>query len=225
MLSWYLQIATLALGVAASPLPIVAVIVILLTKRARVASIVLLVSWVVGVTLMLGISIAFAESLRVPARGTDLAWEGVFTALLGVGLVVAGVLSRRGRLRSGSPEAPPAWVSAVDNLSPAGGAFVVFTNATTSPKNIALAITAGKLFGSPPKPIIERGSAVLLYVAIASITIALPVGLYLFGGERSVAKLEQWKRAVTANAAVVMEITLLVLGLGLAARGIYNVLS
>jgi len=219
--SWFLQIALLALGVAASPLPVVAVLVVLLTRRARLGSIVILVGWVLGISVAVGIAIVFADQLQVPKAGTDLAWEGLFLVLLGIGLVMMGVLSRRGRFRSENPEEPPSWVNSVDNLSPFSGAVVVFLNATTSPKNLALAITAGRVLTTNGPRFVEV-PAVLLYIAIASITITIPVTLYFFGGQRSTALLERWKRNVTAHAAAVMEISLLVIGVGMTVKGLYN---
>jgi hypothetical protein len=220
-----LKIATLALGVAASPLPVVAVLVLLLTKRARVASIVVLVSWLAGVTAALLIALLFAGSVTPPPAGVDTPWEGSFALLLGIGLVTMAALSRRGRFRQADPDATPSWVKSVDNLSPVGGAIVVFLNATTSPKNLALAITAGRLISQVRPPLPEAAFWVVLYVGIASLTISIPVGLYLFGGERSVTVLDNWKQAVTMHAAAVMEITVYVLGLAMTARGLFNLLS
>jgi hypothetical protein len=225
LVGWFLQIALLALGVAASPLPIVAILVLLLTRRARPGSIVMLIGWVLGVAVALSISIAFADTIRVPKVGTDLPWEGLFMLLLGIGLVMMGVLSRRGRFRSADPEQPPSWVNSVDNMSPLGGGAVVFLNATTSPKNLALAITAGRLIASSGVPLTETVPAVVVYVVIASLTLAIPVGLYFFGGDRSTAVLQRWKQRVTANAAAVMEITLLVIGVGMTVKGLLNLLT
>ncbi len=60
----------------------------------------------------------------------------------------SGSSSRHGWLAgvagaSEDPGAAPKWVDAVDDLSPMGGAVVAFSNALTSPKNLALAIAAG----------------------------------------------------------------------------------
>jgi hypothetical protein len=221
---WFWQIALLALGVAASPLPVVAVLVILLTRRARIGSLVMLVGWVAGVSVALAIAVMFADQLQVPKAGTDLPWEGLFFVLLGIGLVMMGVMSRRGRFRSPNPQEPPTWVNSVDNLSPLGGAFVVFLNATTSPKNLALAITAGRVLANQ-EPWFAEVPAALAYIAIASLTIAAPVVLYFFGGDRSIAIIEGWRRKVTANAAAVMEISLLVIGAGMTVKGLMNLLS
>lgn len=220
--SLLIQIATLALGAAASPLPVVAVLIILLTKRARPGSIVAAVGWVLGNALIIGLAVIFAGAIPEPRGGTDLWWEGMFTALLGVGLVVMGVMSRRGRLRSPQPESPPTWIHSVDNLSPMGAGFVTFLNATTSPKNLALAITAGRVISRSGLSAGAMTSAAAVYVAVASSSVVIPVVLYFVGGEKSVNLLKRWRDGVTANAAAVMEITLLVLGIGLSLRGLYN---
>ncbi len=220
-----LQVIPLALGVAASPLPVVAVIVILLTERARLSSVVFSVAWVAGNMLAIGFAVAFAGRVEIPKVGFDLPFEGAITFLLGTGLVVFAWLSRRGRRQSGEPDAPPSWVHSVDNLSPWGGALVAFSNATTSPKNLALALAAGAVIQiSTPRPASTLVSQ-LIYVAVASITVVGPVVVYFVGGERSTAILQRWKRNITAHASAFMEVLLLVLGVVLAARGLYNLLS
>lgn len=221
----FLQITTLALGVAMSPLPVVAVLVILITKRARPGSIVAAVSWVLGNALIISLAVVFAGSIPEPRGGTDLWWEGIFTVLLGVGLAVMGVMSRRGRRNSPEPDAPPTWVNSVDHLSPVGAGLVTFTNATTSPKNLALAITAGKVINRAGLSASAMTSASVFYVVVASLSVVVPVLMYFVGGEKSVALLKRWRDSVTANAAAVMEITLLVLGIGLSVKGLYNLLS
>ena len=220
-----LQVIPLALGVAASPLPVVAVIVILLTERARLSSVVFSAAWILGNLVAIAFAVAFAGRVRLPAEGFDIPFEGAVTFLLGAGLVVIAWLSRRGRRQSEEPDAPPSWVHSVDNLSPWGGALVAFSNATTSPKNLALALAAGAVIQvSTPRPASILVSE-LLYVAVASITVVGPVVVYFVGGERSTAILLRWKQRITANAAAVMEVLLLVLGVALTIRGLVNLLT
>jgi len=223
--SLFIQIATLALGAAASPLPVVAVLIILITKRARPGSLVLAASWVIGNALIIGIAVIFAGAIPTPRSGTDLWWEGAFTLLLGIGLVVMGVHSRRGRRFGPKPETPPTWVNSVDHLSPAGAGLVAFSNATTSPKNLALAITAGRAISRSGLSVSGMTTAATLYVVVASLSVVIPVLMYFIGGDRSVTMLKRWRDSVTANAAAVMEITLLVLGIGLSLKGLYNLFT
>ena len=98
------RIAVLALGVALSPLPIVAVLIILLTKRARAGSLVFLAAWVAGTATAITIATVFAGTLKTPKVGLDLPFEGGVTVLLGIGLAVTGWLARRGRLRAGAAD-------------------------------------------------------------------------------------------------------------------------
>jgi hypothetical protein len=223
--SFFPQIPLLALGVAASPVPVVAVLIILLTERARVSSLVFATSWVLGNALAITIAIVLAGQIRRPLAGYDLPYEGTVTALLGIGLVVGAWLSRRGRLRSGEQSDPPTWVRAVDNLSPVGGAVVAFSNATTSPKNLALAIGAGAFIRSATRIQSQWVEGGVLYVTIASVTVVLPVLVYFIAGTRAEPVLARWKSNITARAAVGMELTLLVLGISLAAKGLLNLLT
>jgi hypothetical protein len=219
------RVALLAMGVALSPLPIVAVLIILLTKRARVGSLVFSAAWVLGNAAAIALAVAFAGSLGRPRQGLDLPAEGLVTVLLGIGLFTTAWLSRRRRWRSEDPQATPKWVEAVDGLSPLGGAVVAFSNALTSPKNLALAIAAGVTIRAATRIPAEIVASSLLYVAVASLTIVTPVVVYLIAGKRAEPLLARWKQRVTSRAAVVMEIGLFVFGLGLALKGLYNLLT
>ena len=219
------QLATLGLGVAASPLPVVGVLIILLSKRAFPGGLTLAISWVVGVITALAITIHFSASIRMPPAGTDLETEGIFALLLGIGLIVMGALSKRGRLRSPSGGEPPAWVNSVDGLSPIGAGLFAFSNATTSPKNLALAITAGRAVTESTLFVQGALPAILIYIVLASSSVVVPVLIYILGGQRSVALLESWRERITAHAAVIMEILLFVLGIGMSVKGLYNLLA
>jgi hypothetical protein len=219
------QIAVLAIGVALSPLPIVAVLIILLTKRARMGSLVFSAAWILGNATAIVLAVAFAGSLKPPGQGLDLPAEGMATLLLGIGLFATAWLARRRRWHAEDPLATPRWVEAVDDLSPMGGAVVAFSNALTSPKNLALAIAAGVAIRNATRVPAEIAASELLYIAIASLTIVIPVVIYLVAGKRAEPMLARWKRRITSRAAVVMEIGLFVFGLGLALKGLYNLLT
>lgn len=218
------RIVTLAFGVALSPVPVVAVLVILLTARARVGSVVFASSWVLGNAVAITLATVFARRVTGPLPAFDLQSEGLAIALLGVALIVTALLSRLARFRSRDPSATPRWVTAVDNLSPAGGAVVAFTNATTSPKNLALALAAGLAIESAGRGI-EVVPAALLYVGVASVTVVTPVIVYFLAGERATPLIARWKERISRRAAAILEITLFVFGVALAARGLYNLLA
>lgn len=219
------QLTTFALGAAASPLPVVAVLIMLLTKRAKPGSIVMAICWALGNVTVIAIAIAFSKSLQPPARGLDPATEGTIALVIGVSLVIMGLVARRSRAHGNHETTVPKWVDSVDSLSPAGGGTLAFLNATTSPKNLALAITAGRLIAESTKSVPVMFASGLYYALIASLSIVVPVLFYFIGGERSIATLSRWRQLVTANAAAVMEIILLVLGIVLSLKGVFNLLA
>ena len=67
------QVIVAGLIVAASPLPIVAVLIILLTKRARLGSLVFAAAWLVGNALAITLSIVLAGRVKPPPSGAGLA--------------------------------------------------------------------------------------------------------------------------------------------------------
>lgn len=222
MNSLVVQLATLGLGVAASPLPVVGVLIILLSKRAFPGSLTLAVSWVLGIVVALAVAMGFSASIRMPRAGTDLQSEGVFALLLGVGLMITGAITKRSRSRSPQSQEPPLWVSSVDGLSPVAAGLLAFSNATTSPKNLALAITAGRRVVESSVSYYGAASAIAAYVLIASSSVMIPVIIYIFGGRRSAAILQGWRQRITQHATVIMEIMLFVLGVAMSAKGLYN---
>jgi len=217
-------ITPLALGVAISPLPIVGMLVLLLTKGARRNSLVMLACWVLGNALMLGIAVLFAGRLPEPRRGMDLPAEWLFASLIGLALIAMAGISWFGRKDKPQGGEPPVWLTRVDNLTPWGGAFIAFSNATTSPKNLALTLTAGLVIARTASPIPMLSSGVA-YVAIASTLMVIPVVFYFVGKERSVVVLTRWKANITAHASAFIEIVLLVIGIAMTARGLYNLFT
>lgn len=218
------SITPLALGVAISPLPVVGILVLLLTKGARVNSLVMLACWVVGNMLTLGVAVLFAGRIPQPRHGTDMPAEWLFALAIGLALIAMAAISWFGRKDKPGGGEPPAWLSRVDDLTPWGGAVIAFSNATTSPKNLALTLTAGVAIArtASPVPIITSG---VYYVAVASTLMVIPVVFYFVGGERSVAVLTRWKSRITAHASAFIEIVLLVIGIAMTVRGLMNLLG
>ena len=98
-------------------------------------------------------------------------------------------------------------------------------NATTSPKNLALAITAGKFIAARGLSATQASAAIGYYVVLASVSIVIPVVFYFVGGEKSTSTLRRWRDVATVNAAAAMEITLVVLGFAMSVKGLHNLLT
>jgi hypothetical protein len=71
----------------------------------------------------------------------------------------------------------------------------------------------------------QEWTALVIFVVLSSLSVALPVTYYLIGGEHSKAVLDNMKVKLIANNAAVMAVLLLVFGVKLLAGGMQGLLG
>ena len=112
----------LALGVAISPVPVIAVILMLLAPRAGAASAAFGLGWVLGIIVVTVVTLLVAGGADVGgtsgAPSTAASW---IKLVLGVLLLLVGVRQWRGRPRGDEPAPLPTWMAAIDEVTPAKG--------------------------------------------------------------------------------------------------------
>ena len=109
----------------------------------------------------------------------------------------------------------PKWMGALDSFSPvkAAGAGVVLSG--VNPKNLLLAVAGAVAIAQAGISTGQQVAAYVVFVAIASIGVAAPLGIYFALGERSRQILETMKNWLARNNAVIMAVLLLVIGVKL----------
>ena len=199
-----------ALGIAASPIPIVAVILMLFSARPRLNSVVFTSTWVAGIG-----AVAAAVAL-IPGIGFDgespgdgRAW---FRVIAGVVFLVLGVVNWRRRPAPGEEPSTPAWMRA--ERSPGLGSAVLLgiVLSILNPKDLALSAAGGAAIGSENLAVGATLAAVLVFTAIATSTVVLPVSLYIVVGARMDDTLETIKSWLLRHNAVALSVIWLVLG-------------
>lgn len=208
-----------ALGIALSPFPIVAVILMLFSARAKTNGLAFVAGWVVGLLLVGGaILVLGAGSTGTPSEPSQTSL--VVQALLGLLLLAAAFKQYRSfRAQPDEPEMP-AWMRSIDEFS-AGKSFgVAALLSGVNPKNLALNAAGVLVITQAGMSATEEWVALLVFVVLASLTVALPVLFYLIGGESSKATLDRMKVWLVANNAGVMAALLLVFGVKLLSAGV-----
>ena len=115
----------------------------------------------------------------------------------------------------------PKWLSTVESVSPPKAFGFAVLLAAVNPKNLIL--TAGAAAGLAQVPGLSTSDAVvaiIVFVAIASLTILLPVLYALLGGEHAKATLDAVKEWLTVHNAAVLTVLFLVFGVDLIAKGL-----
>lgn len=214
------ELLPLGLGVAVSPVPIIAVILMLLAPKAGGTSLGFLAGWVVGVVIAVTVFVVVANVAGLASStgpSTAASWIKI---VLGALMLVLAVAQWRSRPAPGETAALPKWMSAIDSFTAAKAAGLGFVLAAVNPKNLTLCIAAGVAVGAVDLSVGQDVVAVVVFTLIAVSTVAVPVIAYLAAKERMRAPLDSLHHWLVANNATVMAILLLVIGVVLVGKGI-----
>jgi threonine/homoserine/homoserine lactone efflux protein len=202
-----------AIGIAISPIPIAAVILMLFSGRARSNSVSFMIAWILGIAAVttIVVSIPGLES-DDSAPSTTTGW---IKLVLGALLLLVGARQWRSRPGAGEEPAVPGWMARIDELRPAAAFGLGFLLSALNPKNLLLAAAAGASFGALSLSTGETAGSIVVFTAIASITVTVPVIGYLIAGRRLDPTLDRTKAWLIGNNAAVMAVLFLVFGVSL----------
>ena len=214
------EVLTFAIGVAISPVPIIAVILMLFSGRARVNGPAFLVGWVLALATVSTVVYVLSHDGNVAtssAAADSVSWGKI---VLGVVLLMLARRNWRKRPAAGEEPPMPKWMGPVDSLTPAKAFGLGVLLAGVNPKNLIL--TAGAAAGLAQLGLSTTDAVVAtaVFVVIASLTIVVPVLYALLGGEHARGTLESAKVWLSAHNAAVMAVLFLVFGVDLIAKGL-----
>jgi len=123
-----------------SPMPIVAVVLMLVTRRARTNGPAFLLGWIAGIAIAGAILLAIAGPASASDDGQPAAWVDWLKLVLGLLLLLVAARQWRGRPHEGDDAPTPKWMGALDAFTPvkALGAGVLL--GTVNPKNLLLIV-------------------------------------------------------------------------------------
>ncbi len=210
----------MALGVAISPVPIIAVILMLLAPKATGTSLGFLLGWVVGIVVAISLFVVVANAIGLSSStgpSTGSSWTKI---VLGILLVLLALKQWRSRPGPGETASLPKWMAAIDTFTAVKAAGLGFLLAAVNPKNLALSIAGAVVISSAELSTSKVVVAIAIFVVIAASTVAVPVLAYLVARERMRAPLDSLHTWLVANNATVMAVLLVVIGVALVGKGI-----
>jgi threonine/homoserine/homoserine lactone efflux protein len=206
------QTLSLAVGVALSPVPIIAVILMLVTPRARSNAPAFVVGWLVGLAIVGTIVLLVAAPANANDDGEPATWVDVLKLVLGLLLVLVALRHWRDRPREGEEAPTPTWMGAIDAFTTvkAAGAGAVLAGA--NPKNLLLAVGAAAAIAQTGIPAGEQAVAYAVFALIGTVGVGAPVAIYFALGDRAGAVLDGLKTWLGRHNAVIMAVLCLVIG-------------
>jgi hypothetical protein len=209
----------LAVVVALSPVPIVAVILMLLAPRAGGTGVGFLLGWVVGIA---GVTtgVLLLTGSDPGGRGGSPAAAPWVELMLGALLLLLAARQWWSRPDPGEEPGLPGWLAVIDRLTAvrAGGLGLVLS--ALNPKALLVCVAAGAAIAGGGLSDAEATWSVLLFTATAASTVAVPVLVYVIGRERMAAPLNALRRWMTAHSPVITATLLLVIGVVLVGQGL-----
>jgi Sap, sulfolipid-1-addressing protein len=209
------DILPLAVGVALSPLPIVAIVLMLVTPQARVNGLAFITGWLFGLAMVGAIVLALAGPTDASEQGRPATWVSILKLVLGVLLFLVALRQWRGRPQKGDEVAVPKWMGAIDRFTAGkalgGGAVLSGAN----PKNLLLAIAAGAAIAQTGIAGGQQAIAYAVFAIIGTLGVGIPVILFFALGERSGPLLGGLKTWMSRHNTAIMAVLCLVIGVKL----------
>ena len=202
----------LAVGIALSPIPIIAVVLMLTTPRARANGPAFVLGWLLGLGVVGAIVLAVAGPANASSSGAPATWVSWLKIILGAGLLLIAVRQFRGRPH-GEDQAPmPKWMGAIENFKPAAALGTGALLAGANPKNLLLAVAGAAAIAQTGIAGAQQAIAYLIFAVIATIGVGAPVVIYFAMGERSQELLGKLKNWMGQHNAVIMSVLCLIIG-------------
>jgi threonine/homoserine/homoserine lactone efflux protein len=214
------DILPLAIGVALSPIPIIAVILMLFSRNARSTSLGFLAGWFLGVTVVATAVVFIANPAQQATGGEDSPMSAIVHILLGILLLVAAYRNWKKRTRPGEQVEMPKWMSSIDSMSAGKAVGLGALLSGVNPKNLALIVAAGVVIAAAGLTTSQTIIALVIFIILSCLSVAAPVVAYLVLGDKAQPMLDNWKAWLTQNNATIMTILLLVFGVVVFSKGL-----
>lgn len=209
-----LEVLPFGIGVFASPLPVILAILMLFTQRPLGISLVYVGTWLAGVT---GITILFALLAGLLEDIDDApGWLPWVRIALGAALLVMAV--RQWRSRATKP--PPSYLDTIMDSGPREAARLGVLMSAANPKELLMALPAGLAIGSSQAGLSAQVVALLVFLIVGGLSVALPLIVFLLGGDSSLERLTVARDWLQRNNTAVTSVVLAVLGLWLLVGGL-----
>jgi len=184
------QVLSLAVGVALSPVPVIAVVLMLTTPSARTNGPAFIAGWILGVAGAGTILLLLAGGAQASTRGAPEEWVSFLKIGLGVLLLVIAARQWRARPRAGEEPEMPSWMKTIDTFGAPKAAGTGVLLSAANPKNLILIAGAAAAIAQTGTSSGGQAVALAVFVVIATVGPGIPVGIYFLMRDRAAEILE-----------------------------------
>lgn len=213
----------MSVGVALSPIPVAAILIILMSARARTNAPAFLLGWMAGI-LTIGLVVSLMPGL-LTARGEPTQLSGLTRVALGIALLLLAVRQWRQRPEPDAAVDVPPLLARLDSIGIMQSSITGFLLSAIHPKNLILDAAGAAAIDASMLDSATQYTALVIFTLIASVGIIIPIAAYFIAKRRVGTLLGRWKDWLIRKNIQVMIVLLLILGALLIARGLHIMLA
>ncbi len=209
------EIVALAIGIAASPFPIIPAVLLLFTDRPRAAAFAFLGTWFFSIALIVAVFTVLSSVISTEEQSST--WLNWVRIVAGVGLIALAI----GKWVTRSPTVKmPSWMATLQTATPRSACVLAIVLSVANPKVFLLAAAGGIDIGSAEWMLQQQIVVTAVFALVASISVAAPILAYTVAGPRVLGPLSVVKDWLLRNNVAVMSLVFVVLGVLLIYNGV-----
>jgi len=208
----------MALGLALSPFPLIAMIIILMTPKAKINSLAFLLGWMTGIYFV-GLLIFLMPGLETE-QGKPTTFFGIIKLLAGLSLIIFAYRSWGKRPKAGDEIKTPRLFLTLDKFSIWQSLLTGFLFSAANVKNMAFSATGAARIDNSLLNDNSMYMALFIFTLMGSLTLVFPIAIYVLIGDKIEPTFIQWKTWLIKNNAILLIILLGTIGLMLLKSGV-----
>ena len=206
------QVLSFGVGVALSPVPIIAVVLMLATPGGRVNGPAFIAGWIFGLAAAGTILLVAASGAEASSNGAPEEWVSVVKIVLGVLLLLVAARQWRGRPHGDAEPDLPAWMKTIDTFTPPKAAGMAVLLSAVNPKNLLLVVGAAAAIAQTGVSTGDQAVALAVFVLLGTLGPGIPVGIYFLMRKRAAAILESLRGWMARENTTIMAVLCLIIG-------------
>jgi len=201
------EVLALAIGIAASPFPIIPAVLLLFTERPRAAAFAFLSTWFISIALIVAVFAVLSGAISADEQSSS--WLDWGRIVAGVGLIALAI----GKWVMRPPTVQmPSWMRTLQTATPRSACVLAIVLSVANPKVLLLAAAGGIDIGGAEWMLQQQIAVIGVFAFVASISVAAPIVAYTVAGPRVLGPLTVVKDWLLRNNVAVMSVVFIALG-------------
>lgn len=211
MISAFLEVVPIAVGIVVTTLPLVGIALLLIGRAVKAPYGCFVGGWFIA-AYTFGIVAVMLSDLFTPGEATQPLWLLVVRLGLGIVLLVLAARSLKDWFQTDEYSEDPSWMRKFDTMKPSTLFFVGAGFAVANPKNAVLFASAAFSIDAEVVGAFPKLSILAAFVALATAGLLSPLVLNVFLGERATSIEASFKLFLARHGTKIGGIVLAILG-------------